>query len=537
MEKGDGREAATAEEGGPELEVELTLGGEPAALDRGWRAAVPAGGGGAAQRLRSTYYDTGDFRLRRRGFTLRIREDGERLVQTLKSDGPSPASAVLRRNEWSQPVESPVPSLPVAPDPEVCNAVGPLESVELAPAFSTDVMRRTAMVEVAAPDHGTALIELALDSGEIRARNRCDTVSELELELVRGRQARFTSLPRRCTPPRRSASRRRARPSAAISSPAERAIRATRRRHLRWCRASPWTRPSARSFGPVPTSAQQIRMRYWTAAIPKACTSFAWRCAECARPSWSSSPFSRARTPPGWRGRRAVSSTCSAPARDWDVFIAETLLAVRAARPDDDTLEQLAAAAQAERARAYEQAEALRAPEYTEFILRFGGWIETAGWRDGANRAVLGRPLASLGGHLLDKRHKRVLKHGRGFEQLSDTDLHRLRISLKKLRYAGEFFAAQFPDGEPRPYIRTLRRLQDEFGWLNDAAVAEHCLKELLAANRQSENFTALGVGAGQVIGWNARAWADARARIAEDWHAFAATEPYWRAAAAGSPT
>ena len=219
------------------------------------------------------------------------------------------------------------------------------------------------------------------------------------------------------------------------------------------------------------------------------------------------------------------------PARDWDVFIAETLAAVRAARPEDETLERLAKAAETERARAYEQAEALRAPEYTEFLLRFGQWIETAGWREEANHDALDQPLANLGGRLLDKRHKRVLKRGRDFEQLSDADLHRLRISLKKLRYAGEFFAAQFPDGNPRPYIRALRRLQDDLGQLNDAAVAESCLKTLLETQRNSRHLAALGVGAGQVIGWHARIREETRSRIAEDWHAFVAAEPYWRAA------
>ena len=98
---------------------------------------------------------------------------------------------------------------------------------------------------------------------------------------------------------------------------------------------------------------------------------------------------------------------------------------------------------------------------------------------------MLDQPLAQLGRRLLDKRHKRVLKRGRDFKQLSDADLHRLRISLKKLRYAGEFFAAQFPDGKPRPYIRALRRLQDDLGQLNDAAVAESCLKQLLDVQRK----------------------------------------------------
>ena len=186
MGKANGEAGANAARGDSALEIELKLGGDPAALDRGWRAAVPAGGGSPSRRLRSTYFDTGDFRLRRRGFTLRIREEGERLVQTLKSDGPSSAGAVLKRNEWSRTVEAPVPSLPVVSDPAIRDAIGPLQAAELAPAFSTDVMRRTAVVEVTAPDHGTALVELALDSGEIRAQNRVDTIAELELELIEG---------------------------------------------------------------------------------------------------------------------------------------------------------------------------------------------------------------------------------------------------------------------------------------------------------------------------------------------------------------
>ena len=33
-------------------------------------------------------------------------------------------------------------------------------------------------------------------------------------------------------------------------------------------------------------------------------------------------------------------------------------------------------------------------PDYTAFLLRFGRWIETAGWRDAANHAALDQPLA-----------------------------------------------------------------------------------------------------------------------------------------------
>ena len=530
MRKAVGEPERAAGEGESGLEVELTLGGDAAALDRGWRAAVPAGDGGTVRRLRSTYYDTGDFRLRRRGFTLRVRDDGERLVQTLKADAPGGGGAVLRRNEWSRPVETPEPSLPVAPDAAVRDAVGSLSQAELAPAFTTDVMRRTAMVEVAAADRGKALVELALDSGEIRARNRRETISELELELVEGPASALYDLAM----------------SMQASAPLQTQTASKAKRGYVLAGAEVY---GGRKAPPL-ALARGISVDEALAAIFRTCAD---QCAAnhdavlaradpegvhqfrvALRRMRSALAVFRASLPQGdadWLKRKASRLIdLLGPARDWDVFIGETLAAVRAARPDDETLDVLAAAAGEERARAYEKAEALRAPEHTAFLLRFGRWIETAGWRAHAGRAALDRPLVSLAAPLLDKRHKRVLKRGRDFERLSDARLHRLRITLKKLRYAGEFFAAQFPDGKPRAYIRALRRLQDDLGALNDAAVAEHCLRQLVHARRGRGDLAALGLGAGQVIGWHVRACAEARPRIDEDWHAFVAAAPYWRA-------
>ena len=529
----DAETAAT--EGEAALEVELTLGGDAAALDRGWRAAVPAGVGGTAQRLRSTYFDTGDFRLRRRGFTLRIREDGKRLVQTLKSDGPSGAGAVLRRNEWSCPVEEPMPSLPVAPDPATRDAVGPLQAAELAPAFSTDVMRRTAVVEVAAPDYGTALVELALDSGEIRARNRHDTISELELELIEGPASALYEL------------------AMTLQASAPLCIQTASKAKRGYVLAG--------GEGYAGHKAPSLALPPGISVDEALGTIFRAGAGHCAANHDAVLDHSDPEGVHQFRvALRRLRSALSAfkgvlsaadaagleseakhligllgPARDWDVFITETLAAVRQARPDDETLDRLAAAAEEERVRAYERAEALRAPEYTTFLLRFGRWIETAGWREQADRAVLDQPLAHLAGPILDERHERVIKRGRGFKRLSDGRLHRLRIELKKLRYAGEFFAAQFPDINPRSYIKAARRLQDDLGRLNDAAVAEQRLTELLHAHRNNGDYAAIGMAAGQVIGWHARACAEARTRTAEDWRAFAAAKPYWRAANGGS--
>ena len=451
MAKAGGGAGTDAAGGDPALEVELTLGGDPAALDRGWRAAVAAGNGGTARRLHSTYYDTGDFRLRRRGFTLRVRDDGERLVQTLKAEGRSVGGAVLRRNEWSRPVETPEPGLPVASDTAVRDAVGPLRPSELAPAFSTDVMRRTAVVEVAAPDRGKALVELALDSGEIRARNRRETISELELELVEGPASALYEL---AMTMQASASLR-----IQTASKAKRGFVLTGGEGYAGHKAPPLALGCGVSvdeaLGQIfRICADQCAANH-DAVLGRSDPEGVHQFRVALRRMRSALVAFKGVLPAkdtAWLDREASRLIdLLGPARDWDVFIAETLATVRAARPDDETLVSLAAAAEEARARAYEQAEVLRAPGHTAFLLRFGRWIETGGWRGEADPAVLDRPLVRLGGRLLDKRHKRVLKRGRDFEQLSDARLHQLRIALKKLRYAGEFFAAQYPRRQAAP--------------------------------------------------------------------------------------
>ena len=520
---------AAAAEAGSAPEVELTLAGDSAALERGWRAAIPAGTDSMSQRLRSTYFDTPDFRLNRHGLTLRIREGGERPVQTLKSKGPFGPGLTLRRQEWSRPVGRPFPSLPLASDPSVLDTVGPLGPEELAPVFCTDVMRRTATVGVAAPDRGTALVELALDSGEIGAGGKRHAVSELELELIEGPPSALYELaiavqgrgPFRIQTASKAkrgyvlagAEKYTGHKAPALELAPGIAVNDALTAIFRACADHCAANHDAVLDGNDPEGVHQFRV--------------ALRRLRSVLSAFRSVLSTEDRV---WLEREArLLIGLLGPARDWDVFITETLAAVRTARPDDRTLAGLAAAADAQRRRAYERTEALREPEFTNFLLHLGRWIETTGWREKADHAVLDRPLAGLAGRLLDERHERVLKRGRGFESLSDSRLHRLRIALKKLRYACEFFAGQFSESRRNPYIRAVRRLQRDLGRLNDAAVAERRISALLRDRRESGDHGTISVAAGQVSGWHARVREETRMSLAEDWCAFTAARPFWR--------
>ena len=63
---------------------------------------------GSDSRLISTYYDTPDRVLKRRGVSLRVREQGGRFIQTVKTGDPS-SGDVLTRGEWEDELAESLP--------------------------------------------------------------------------------------------------------------------------------------------------------------------------------------------------------------------------------------------------------------------------------------------------------------------------------------------------------------------------------------------------------------------------------------------
>src|SRR5271170_5341922 len=131
-------------------------------------------------RLISTYYDTPDHALARRGSSLRVRRRGRQFVQTVKATGALGESG-LARGEWEDRVSG------ERPDPQAVQT-GPFLSPEIAarlrPLFRTEVSRLTIPL---APGPATR-IEAAIDRGQIRngEDNPPEPISEVELELKSG---------------------------------------------------------------------------------------------------------------------------------------------------------------------------------------------------------------------------------------------------------------------------------------------------------------------------------------------------------------
>jgi CHAD domain-containing protein len=88
----------------------------------------------------------------------------------------------------------------------------------------------------------------------------------------------------------------------------------------------------------------------------------------------------------------------------------------------------------------------------------------------------------------LDTRHHKVLHRGRRLGSLDERRLHRLRIAIKKLRYAADFLQPAFASATAKPYIEATVRLQGALGAMNDRAVARHMLADLATAARSTED-------------------------------------------------
>jgi len=528
--RGNGRDAA----GGvappsavSEPEIELKLAGVGNALETLWASTVAARTRATSRHEVSTYFDTSDLRLRRRGFTLLVRQVGDDFVQIVEA-AERAASGRDQQREWSSPIDGPTPDLAKLDAPEVLEKIGLVVAGELQPIFTTDVTRHTKRFRVNRNRRDAALIEAALDRGEIRCNGRSEGICEIGLGLLEG------------------------------------STRAVQREAVRYLEQSPLQyqplstaeRGFALAFGEHPKGKKAVPPRLGPRVsvdeglerVMNSCMNH-WLANHAAvldgrdiegvhqmrvalRRMRSALTILKSALPEddrSWLNAEAKALIGDlGGARDWDVFVEELLQPIMDARPDDASLDVLKDAVNEQRRLAYERARAtLRSPRYLRFMLELRAWLDGHGWRRKETRDSLDRELIDLADEVLAKRHKQSKKLGRKFDTLSDEALHRLRISLKKLRYATEFFGDLYGKERTQVYLSSLRQLQDDLGHLNDVAVAETRLAGLY--NRFGDNKAGdLQLACGTVIGWYSQALAQIRPRIAEDWYAFTRARPFW---------
>lgn len=212
------------------------------------------------------------------------------------------------------------------------------------------------------------------------------------------------------------------------------------------------------------------------------------------------------------------------PARDWDVFLASTLAQVGEAMNRPGPLGSVTAAAREKSAALHAQAAAaVSSARFGKLMRALENWIDQRGWRDDVpakGKAQLKTRVIDVAGAILEQEQQRLLRRGRKLKDADPGRRHRVRVAAKRARYAAEFFASLYPGKRVRPYVQALASVQDELGWLNDAAVASRLLDDL------DDDDPALREGVAMVRGYLAACGEPALRSVRKRWQQFKPLAP-----------
>lgn len=455
-----------------ELKFSLT-----AAAARRVAAEVRAAGAWRRRMVSNVYYDTADERLRRAGVALRLRRDGAQHLQTLKAET-SGAAGFSARAEWEMAAPRGRLDLSAFPREEILAATG-VDLARLAPLlrpkFETRFARRSATVLV---KHGAAA-EICVDRGYVAAGKRREPISEIELELKSGdggsllRYAAGIAKALELTLEFESKAERGYRLAAGTAFPPPRKWRRPRLGELATPSeafsavfAAALTQAGANARGVVHGNDPEYlhQMRVGLRRLRSALRAF-----RDLVPRKAAKPIAER--------LRGLMPPLGA-ARDWDVFC-ENLVRLGTQEPERAAaLGPLLARARARRANARHHARrAANSPQFQAFLLRSLRWVHEAPWKGKAHKTE--GSLVEFAAAALERLHLKAREEARKIDWSEPERRHRLRIRMKRLRYACDFFAASFAGAAAQPYIKRLEALQDILGDLNDIAVARALLAEL----------------------------------------------------------
>lgn len=447
------------------LEVELKL-----ELDPGDRSRLDLidlfGAGGATDHLVTTYFDTPGGDVRDAGCALRIRQQGEARVQTIKA-AKDKATGLFTRTEWSRAVTGDRPVLDATSGPfgPALRAIG---VDRLTPQIVSDFHRTHGLI-----DRDGGEIEWAVDDGAIRAGGSVAPLCEIELELRRGPPGLLFDLAHRIAD--------RLPVRIAVISKAERGYRLLDQTAGSPARAEPVALDRDATVAAAFPAIAHACLRQFRLNEPLVLA------AGEAEPVHQARVALRRLRTALWLHRPLFAGDPQAASLDTELrWLTARLGEVRnldalIPHADADLGERLRAAR--EQALAALQAD-LASARARLAMIQVVEWLTLGAWRtQPQDPALLAETVVPFAADALDALRKRLKRRGKKLARLGSKERHEVRITAKKLRYASEFFATLFPSPKAARRQAAFRdavsALQDCLGELNDLDLERRVLERV----------------------------------------------------------
>ena len=502
-----------------ETEIKLRLSPEVrTALERHPTFNPPHASAPHTRREVTTYFDTPAATLISQGVTLRVRRSGCDLKQTVKATSRADLEA-LQRNEWEWQLESEAPDLGRLAETPIAPLMRTINPGSLQPVFRTEIQRSVRLLR---PDEGST-VEAAFDEGRIIAGGIAAPVFEMELELKSGHPHSLYGLALDLL--------------ADVPLTLETASKAERGFWLHTGEALQPNKASHISVEGGASTAQAFKLivssalRHLLANVglaERADVEGVHQIRVAVRRLRAALALFEPHLPPctssGFNDELRRLGAIFGRARDWDVFVSETLLAAEKDLSGAARLHLLRDAAEVERAAAHaDVSAALGAPSFARLAIGMAAWIVNSA--DGPLRRydnALTEPVEEIAPDLLDRVWRKVAKRGRHIEQATSEQQHAFRKAIKKLRYSIEFLSGLYRDKQVETYLGPCEELQERFGTINDAAVTVALSERLHAADKDLAHTISA------ITEWATMRAAKVQHDASKPWQELCAAGPFW---------
>jgi len=408
----------------------------------------------------STYFDTPKGKLRRQGWVLRVRHEGDRWVQTIKHAGDS--AGLFDRDEWEADVDGPRPDLLLIAGTPLKAHIKARQFLHLVPVVRTEVMRSAWLVRVKG-----ATIELTYDDGQVEAGGATEPIHELELELKAGEVDALFALAKRIgasIPVKLGVLAKPERGFALVDGRRGKPVKATHvdlddkvsvadgfaaivtacLKHFRINEPLLISQGDSEALHQLRVAIRRLRSALWL-----------------FRPAVKDDEFTSAND----RLRRFTRELGTA--RNIDVILASM-------RKDDPARDQLERDRRLLYGRIFRK---LNSRVFRTFVIDLLAWAQIGEWRNGKKA---GKRLIPFALKRLDRLWCKIDERAADLSRLSDVERHQLRIDTKKIRYALQFLEGPFRTAgtAQRAFADAAEGVQDSLGCLNDISTRQALVGE-----------------------------------------------------------
>jgi inorganic triphosphatase YgiF len=400
----------------------------------------------------TVYYDTPETKLKKHGFTLRVRSVDGRFVQTIKPITDN--VGLVAREEIECEVRSLKPNLALLSDHPIRDLLAHGEAKRLKPLIRYDVNRTSWRTE-----RRNGGIQIDLDHGSVTAGGRSEEFAELEFELVDGSPASLVVTARQMcdhVPVRLS-----------VLTKAERGFMLAAGSLGRLAKAGSVHIDPGMTVGEAFEIIVHACLKHYRLNEPLVIAErrpealhqarVAMRRLRSAftlfRPAVEDVEYQHLRHELRWFTAQLGD------ARNLDVYLERHL--------DHQERAKLSR----KRENAYDEViEAMNSHKFRRLLIDLVGWVALGAWRSGRLSA---RPVEAFAMRRLDRLWDSVAGDI-DIASMDEDRRHRVRIQGKKLRYAVEFLQGLFPHARAteKRFASAVEELQESLGKLNDMATA-----------------------------------------------------------------